>query len=168
VNTDSPARIFLAISPPQSVRTDLIAQRGAWTFPRGATPVSDDKLHLTLHFIGNVARERVDELRGALRVPLRPFELRFGTPVLWPHGIAVLEPASIPHELEELHAALARVLSAAALPLEARAYRPHVTMARRAAGAIAPPDGPEIRWQVDSYALMESSGGRYTVLEHYT
>jgi 2'-5' RNA ligase len=44
-------------------------------------------------------------------------------------------------------------------------------MARRARGAGIPPSGPEIDWQIDHYALVESTpgdGGGYTVLREYS
>jgi 2'-5' RNA ligase len=51
---------------------------------------------------------------------------------------------------------------------EARTYRPHVTMARRAGGAGVPASGPEIDWAITHYALVESQSGGYTVLREYT
>jgi 2'-5' RNA ligase len=58
-------------------------------------------------------------------------------------------------------------LLALGLTPEARAYRPHVTMARRANGAVVPASGPLIDWAVDRYALVESRAGTYTVLKEY-
>lgn len=156
------ARLFLALWPDDSVRRQLTAWRDSWHWPRGATPVHDERLHLTLHFLGDVERTRVP----ALRVPLTPFELAFGSCAIWPHGIAVLEPLAIPPALAQLQGALGQLLDDAGLPPEARPYRPHVTMARRAMQATPPAAGPTFTWEVDSYALVESSGGSYTVLEH--
>jgi 2'-5' RNA ligase len=161
------ARLFLALMPPPPVRTALIDVRQRWQWRRGAAPVADDKLHLTLHFIGDVARTRIDELRAALRHPVAPFTLEFGASDLWHHGIAVLEPTTVPPELVALHAGLGQLLTAAGLPLEERSYKPHVTMARRAAGSTPPLPGEPIVWLVAGYALMESIGGRYVALQHY-
>jgi len=69
-----------------------------------------------------------------------------------------------------LHAALSSALPGLGLQPEERAYRPHVTMARRARGAAIPQNGPAIDWQIDHYALVESKtgdGGAYTVLREY-
>lgn len=162
------ARLFLALMPPPDVRAALIDVRERWQWRGGAAPVADDKLHMTLHFIGDVERTRIGELRAALRHPVVPFELEFGEPLLWHHGIAVLEPASVPSALLALQAGLGERLLAAGLTLEERAYKPHVTMARRASGSTPPSAGPPIRWPVAGYALMESIGGRYLALEHYS
>ncbi len=161
------ARLFLALWPDTETRRRLIEWRDSWTWPRGATPVHDDKLHLTLHFIGDVERARIAALRAQLGVAMVPFELEFGTATVWPHGIAVLEPLAIPAALTRLHATLGKLLDSAGLPPESRPYKPHVTMARRAAKAAVPGQGPQFTWAADGYALMASSGGSYTILESY-
>jgi 2'-5' RNA ligase len=56
------------------------------------------------------------------------------------------------------------------VPLEARPWQPHVTLARRAEGALAPDDGRALRWRVRGYVLVESrlgSNGGYRVLRRY-
>jgi len=165
------SRLFLALWPEPAVRHQLREARDAWQWPRGAGPVHADKLHVTLHFLGSVPTVRLPELLEGFSVPFEPFRLDLGQPVLWPHGIAVLEPLSEPPELLALHARLRDALPALGLQPEARTYRPHVTMARRAAGAGIPEHGPAIGWDVRGYALVESrtgDGGAYTVLREYS
>jgi len=61
------------------------------------------------------------------------------------------------------------VLKRLALPVDTRPFRPHVTLARRAAGATPALDGPAISWAIDRYALMESTlgvNGGYTEVCH--
>jgi len=161
------SRLFLALWPDPAVRHALRAARDAWTWPRGATPVHTDKLHLTLHFLGDVPGERLRAVLDGFAVPFAPFRLTLGQPVSWPHGIAVLEPLDAPPELPALHARLGEALMALSLQTEARAYRPHVTMARRASGVTVPETGPSIAWDVAGYALVESRAGLYTVLREY-
>jgi len=152
----SDARLFLALWPDEELRATLARWRDAWSWPRGAGPVADGKLHLTLHFLGAVPQDRIPELVEAFHVPFRPF--------------AVLEPLAIPSELSELHAALAERVAALGLPLEERSYKPHVTLARRAHGALVPPPAPALAWRVHGYALVESkltTDGSYHVLHTY-
>jgi len=163
-------RLFLALWPDAAVRDQLRAWRDAWTWPRGASPVHTDKLHLTLHFLGNVPGERLPDLLDGLSVPVSRFSVQPGRAALWHNGIAVLEPLAVPPALLDLHASLAAALPALGLVPETRAYRPHVTMARRAGGAGIPASGPAIDWAIDHYALVESKpadGGGYTVLREY-
>jgi 2'-5' RNA ligase len=161
-------RLFLALWPDNAVRDQLRAWRDAWTWPRGATPVHTDKLHVTLHFLGGLPTARLPELLVGLRVPFEPFNLQFGRPALQHSGVAWLDPLSEPQALLDLHARLSDALLALGLTLEARKYRPHVTMARRANGAVIPAAGPAIDWAISSYALVESRSGSYTVLREYT
>lgn len=163
-------RLFLALWPDAAIREQLRAWRALWDWPRGAAPVDTNKLHMTLHFLGNQPSESLPALLDGLAVPVTPFRLQLGVAELWHNGIAVLAPASVPPALLDLHAALAGALPGLGLQPEARAYRPHVTMARRAKGVGIPASGPLVDWQVDRYALVESKtgdGSGYTVLREY-
>lgn len=160
-------RLFLALWPDPGLRHLLKERRDAWAWPRSATPVHADKLHVTLHFLGGVPGERVPELLDGFAVPFTPFQLALNHAALWHNGIAVLEPERAPPELLALHARLSDALLALGLQPEARTYRPHVTMARRASGAPLPPDAPAVLWDARGYALVESKNGVYTVLRDY-
>ena len=167
MNSDAQSRLFIALWPDPQVRHVLRTWRDAWDWPRGSSPVKNERLHMTLHFLGSVSSVRIPELREALAVPFEPFELEFGQAKLWPHGIAVLEPNAAPGRLVQLHADLGGALRRLDMPVEERAFKPHVTMARRAVKAVVPEGGPPLTWAVDSYALMESTAGGYTVLQQY-
>jgi 2'-5' RNA ligase len=163
-------RLFLALWPDPAIRHALRERRDAWNWPRGASPVQADKLHLTLHFLGELPTERLAELRRGFAVPFTPFRLSLGLPKLWPHGVAVLEPHEQPPELLALHARLSAALMALGLQPEARTFRPHVTLARRAGNAAVPPEAEKLVWDISGYALVESkpgNGGGYTVLQTY-
>ena len=161
-------RLFLALWPDPAVRDALRGWRDAWSWPRGASPVHTDKLHVTLHFLGDLPTARLPELAAGFALPFTPFSLRFERGEIWHNGIAVLEPSEEPAGLLALHAQLSQALVGLRLTPEARKYRPHVTMARRAAGAELPVDGPVVDWQVDRYVLVESRGGAYNVLREYS
>jgi 2'-5' RNA ligase len=164
------ARLFLALVPDASVRAALAAHADTWHWPAAAARYAATDWHVTLHFIGPVPRQRIDELRVALAVPATSFELRFGEPGLWPHGLAVLLPLAVPAGLQQLHAQLGRVLRRLGLRTDERSFRPHFTLARHAAQARAPAAWPVFGWQVQGYALMESTGvagQRYRVLQGF-
>lgn len=155
-NTTDTKRLFLALWPEANVRVALQRWRDGWAWQSKAWLVRPESLHLTLHFLGNIPSGRLPELAQGLNVSFDPFELTLNRTRIWSNGVAVLEPETIPVELLHLHAALGAALQQLEVPIEARAYRPHVTLARRALGATPPADGTAVRWPVRNYALMES------------
>jgi 2'-5' RNA ligase len=79
---------------------------------------------------------------------------------MWPGGIAVLEASEVPPALAALQAGLGERLQALGLPVEARRWRPHVTFARKAAGAQPPAGAPALRWRAGpDYVLVQSMPG---------
>src|SRR5918994_6334117 len=67
-------RLFVAIRPPEAIR-DLLIDAMADSPELGW--VSDDNLHLTLRFIGEVERPLADDIASALgRIRAEAFELR--------------------------------------------------------------------------------------------
>jgi len=164
-------RLFLALWPDESQRAAISAWQRSWQWPPGAKLVAPERLHLTLHFIGNVPSARLPELATGLRVPFEAVELEFGDAEVWRGGIAVLRPHASPEPLLKLQARLATALTALGLPVEDRPYRPHVTLARRAVAAKPPASGPALRWHADSgYVLVRTvfGGGGYQILERFT
>lgn len=166
------ARLFIALWPTPAVRDALREFRDAWQWPPAASPVDAERLHLTLHFLGDVRREQLLEISEGLDVPFTAFDLALGRAQLWPHGLAVLRPtAAAPSRLIVLHGLLRDALQRLRLPIEERPFRPHVTLARRADSALPPSEAvAQLRWRVRSYALVESQAwpaGGYTVLRRY-
>jgi len=77
---------------------------------------------------------------------------------------------AVPEGMLALHAHLGRALRRLGLSTDERPYRPHVTLARHAAQARPPAKYPAFSWQVQGYALMESTGlagQRYRVLQGF-
>lgn len=164
------ARLFLALWPDERVREALAHGREAWTWPADAALIRPQMLHLTLHFIGPVAVDRLPRLGPGLAVPFAPFALSLDRPELWPRGIAVLRPETLVPVLLDLHAALRDALQRLELPTDAREFHPHVTLARRAGQAQPPRSAPPIHWPVTGYALVASMRdvpGRYRILQRY-
>lgn len=162
-------RLFVAIRPPEHVRDLLIdvmddSSDFGWQ--------SDDQLHLTLKFIGEVERPVADDLADALaNVRWPPFDIRIAgvgrfdqtnAGALWA-GVAPKEP------LAALAAKIDRVCLAAGIGPERRAFHPHITLARwkgrrsheaaafieRNAGLSSPP------FAVDGFSLFESRLSRH-------
>ncbi len=163
-------RLFLGLWPDPATREAVAVWQRTWKWPDRAAPEKRERLHLTLHFLGNVPAPRVAELVDGLRVPCEPISLELGWGEVWPNGVAVLRPDSAPQPLLELHAALSQRVTDFGLPVDTRPFQPHITLARRAAGARPPPQGPHLRWQADQgYVLVSSlpGGAGYAVLARF-
>ena len=123
-------RLFSAIELPEEVR-DLLSDLEA-PLP-GVSWVHNDNLHLTLRFAGDidnrVAREFADMLSG---IDVPAFEMRINSLGTFggnePHTLwAGVEAGP---ELELLARACERAARHAGLPVSARGFKPHVTIAR--------------------------------------
>lgn len=152
------ARLFVALWPDERGRDALAASASEWHFSSGAARVRPERLHLTLHFLGEVGEPETQALVARLP-PAETFTLRLARADCWPQGVAVLEAGEPPPELLRLHAALADTLHGLGLRVEARRFRPHVTLARHAQGAQAPELPEAIEWPVRGYALVRSHAG---------
>lgn len=137
-----------------------------WSWPPSAAVVAPERLHLTLHFIGALASSRLAEVAAGLRIDAEPFEMPFGSARMWPQGLAVMVPHVVPAALAALHGELRARLERAGLPVEERPFRPHVTLARRAAHARPPQSLLDARWFVASYDLVASRGGYETLVSY--
>lgn len=166
----APLRLFLALWPGTQDLAELEAQAAAWTWPAGARRTRPERLHITLHFLGNVAQDRLPALREQLDVRWEGCELVLDRAQVWPGGIAVLEAQRVPAELASLHARVARRLRELDLPVEERRYRPHVTFARKAFGARPPAELAPVRWRlVPAFELVRSlpDGRGYERLQRF-
>lgn len=164
-------RLFIALWPPDAVRAAIVRWQGQWRWPDNAAIVKPDRLHVTLHFLGDVAPARVLDLKYVLgRVASQGFALHFGHGEMWQHGTAVLRPENSPTALRGLHGRIGLALAEIGLPVEDRAYRPHVTLARRAFGAKPPAELAQLDWEWKSgFVLVQTLGGGhgYQVLEQF-
>ncbi len=166
----STLRLFFALWPDATRRRDIVAQQSAWRWPPPARPTAPDKLHLTLLFMDGVPSDALPAVAAcgdAVAAHWRDFALRLDAARVWPgSGIAHLAPTRPPTELLRLHDALAEQARRREVPFDARAFSPHVTLARRAEGAEPPPQVEPIDWPVRGFALVQSllGQGRYKVL----
>jgi 2'-5' RNA ligase len=172
-------RLFVAVRPPREARAWLLARMGGVS---GARWLSEDQLHLTLRFVGEVERPAAEDVAIALgSVRIAPFEAG-------PRGIGAFEHRGRPETLwagvqpqqplRALHAKIDQACVRAGLEPERRAYTPHITLARldrdsgpiaglleREGGAVGP------AFAVDGFGLFESrrgpDGAAYSLVEHY-
>lgn len=172
-------RLFVALRPPQPVRVKLLATMDGVEQARWQ---SDDQLHLTLRFVGEVNGWMADELTDALAgVRVAPFALtvrgaghfekKGRSTALW----AAIAPSEA---LTLLQRRIERACRSAGLPPETRRFVPHVTLARLAGNTVGAGDwlarhgdlsAPD--WPVSGFILYESTLGKagadYTLIAKY-
>lgn len=135
-------RLFVAVDLAEPLRravartADRLRDCGVDDPPRTIKWVDPANLHVTLHFLGEVARSRVPALLQALSPPLAApsfdmgvgragvFPLRGGPRVIW-IGIT---PGAV--ALEAVHRELAARLAVGAFAIDDRPLQAHVTIAR--------------------------------------
>lgn len=167
------ARLFFAAWPPPEAQRALgrIAARLANGCGGRALPARN--IHLTLAFLGEVARERLPELEAAAAgVTAPPFELRLDHLGYWKHNRVLWAGVSGGEaQLRSLASGVERALEEKGFRFDRRAYAPHVTLLRNARRAPASPAMPAVAWPVNGHALVESvplgRGRLYRVLRRW-
>jgi len=162
-------RLFVAIRPPEAIRDLLIDAMDESPDFRWQ---SEEQLHLTLKFIGEVDRPVASDIADALsRIRSAPLELRIaGTGRFEQRSAGALWAGIEPKEpVAALAAKIDRACLAAGIDPERRAFHPHVTLARwsgrrtrevaafldRTRGLASDP------FTVDAFTLFESRLSRH-------
>lgn len=170
---DKPQRVFFALWPDEEVARRL-DEAGCLAHHRlKGRRMRRETLHLTLAFIGDLARERLPalaEIAAVIRLP--PFELVFDRLQCLPRKKIAWAAATPPAGLLDLAAGLEAQLEAAGFRTEERPFAAHVTLLRNAhcmPGATA--DSLHIDWPVRDFVLVESElkpeGASYRILARW-
>jgi RNA 2',3'-cyclic 3'-phosphodiesterase len=170
--TEGWQRCFIALAPDDASRAAL----AAIPVPATARHVPDAQLHLTVAFIGALSMERGSALIEALQAQSIPVAPAAVTRIAhWPgpaHPKLTVAELATSDDFTSLDWRIRSLMLELGLPVDARAFRPHVTLARF--GRDAPPaervfftPGESIV-RFDSLALYSSTlarrGARYEAL----
>ena len=172
-------RLFVAATPPATIRAALTVAMGGMP---GARWQTDEQLHVTLRFIGSVDRHQAEDIAAVLgHVRHPPIMLELGTVGTFDRQgrIDTLWIGIQPRDrIAPLHDRIDRALVQAGVPADARAFRPHVTLARFTRGTA--PDRamasrmtipPLPAFAIERFALYEShlgaGGASYEAIAHY-
>ena len=162
------ARLFFALWPDTALRASLHQHALSLKQQCGGRATGAGKLHMTLAFLGDVARARLPELVALARdCGGDAFELFLDKTGCWPRQhIVWMAPQQVPAALARLVAALEAALRSHDFRLEDRAWRPHVTLLR---DAQAPREAaqPALQWTVRDFVLVESLRGEYRLLDRW-
>ena len=154
--------LFFALWPDARAAEDLARLATDLAPALDGKPVPREKIHLTLAFLGNPAADAEERAIAAGDAVLGDgFDLALdhvgsfrGAKAAWA-GIA-----APPAGLLQLHAALRSQLEARMLPLDERAFAPHLTLVRKIARRLPRTALPgAIEWNVEGFALVRSAPG---------
>jgi 2'-5' RNA ligase len=167
------ARVFFALWPDEEVRRRLDRIAGQVHALRGGRRTRAETLHLTLVFLGDVARERLPELREcAGGVDGDGFEITFDRLDCWHRNrIAHLAATRLPAQLIHLVGRLEGGLRQLGFRFDARPYKAHITLVRHADCGKENPATEPLLWTAQDFVLVESclrpEGASYTELGRY-
>ena len=168
-----PQRLFFALWPDASLRQPLDSRSEPLVQATSGRPVPAENSHITLAFLGNVDANQqacVERMAGAISSPSFEFTLdRFG---YWSRSkVTWLAPSEVPEPLVLLADALSTGSRKCGLTLDARPYRPHLTLMRKATGVPDKVSIEPLLWSADRFVLVRSvsvpQGVRYEVLREW-
>jgi len=139
-------RLFVAIDLDEPIRQRIVGfVEGISGFAPDVRWMKPEALHLTLKFIGEFSEPKVEELKTALtNVKSSPFDISFSGTGFFPTAKAARVfwiGVHVDERLQKLAAAVDDAVAKLGVEREARAYTPHLTLAR--AGSGRPTRGKE-------------------------
>ena len=174
-NTDNPqsARLFFAIQPAHKIQKQLgnVAKKQALKW--GGRSIKPENIHLTLLFLGKTDGNKIDALHAAVRnINETNFNLTIQRTRFWKRNQIITAQAEIyPPALFSLVDTIKKALHNAGFEFDDRAYKPHITLVRKATHHIPAELQEPIEWPVKEWLLMQSKqtdqGIRYMILSRW-
>lgn len=170
LNPADTARVFFAIWPESQERRALASWQDALQTRFGGRLMRPETLHVTLVFLGSVARDRLEALKlAAEEVSPARFDLCFDEVRYWGHNhILYAAPGVVPPELQDWVQDLRQRLHLHHFAFELQEYQPHVTLLRNVHANDDPlPKMSPVTWQVNGFVLVQSQPDGYQTLAHF-
>ena len=154
-------RLFFALWPDDKTRQALFHWQ-THNLPAEVRWQHRADLHMTVHFLGQVDDNLLGPLLGTgADLAAQRFALVLDEIGHWRRPqILWAGPTSVPGELPQLHAQLATGLNDLGIATETRAFKPHVTLARKVRELPRLQPLLPLTWAVEQLALVESRSGR--------
>ena len=167
-------RLFFALWPSATTQQQWLSSTDSLIKPLGGKQVPANNLHLTLHFLGEIDGSRTSTLQRMVdRLQPQDIILRFDKIECWRKAdLACLRASHEPPALINLVNQLGKGLQQAGFTVEKRAFKAHVTLARRLQFCAEQlPVWPSLEWQADTLALVRSrltpEGSIYTPVSEW-
>ena len=179
-------RLFFALWPDPGPQRSLAEAAADMVSTARARQVPPENLHVTLAFLGSVPETRLHDVTAVGRavtakVPFSIVDVSFDALEHWKKPRVICATLSDPSyarcsALEVLAASLkSQLLTAGLMPAvdagSTPEFRPHVTLARKAAQSVPPRGLTPVVWRFTDFVLVESTSGPrssvYTILEPF-
>ncbi len=167
-------RLFFALWPPPAVREALRAQAAPVLAGRSGRRVHPADFHATLAYLGATGSQPAScAMQAAAGIHWQGFELVLDQLGYWKRPRVIWAGArQTPAALTALAGKLQQRLIRCGFEPEARPFRLHLTLARRARGLPQTPLAPPVVWPVQGFVLAESvrepqSAQRYRVVKSW-
>lgn len=164
-------RFFFALWPDNTTREVILNVRSQLALSGRMTAKSN--LHMTLLFLGKLdVNQQQNIIKRAAQIVCPEFEMHITHSGYFNNSKAAwLGVKPIPEVLLELHKYLLLAADKSHIPIKPQAYKPHVTLARKASSVSTLRVSPII-WPVTDFVLLESidtaQGVLYQVVQHFT
>ena len=152
------ARLFFAAWPVPEIQRALGKLAQDLRRECGGRALPARNIHLTLVFLGDVARDRLPRLESAAaQVSASRFDLAVNHVDYWRHNRVLWAGVEqTPEALQSLVEQLERALTSEGFRFDRRAYAPHITLLRNARRAPADTTMRTVSWPVTRFSLVES------------
>lgn len=165
-------RLFFALWPDEAVRRQCVDLVGR-LLKAGDKPVDPGNIHVTLVFLGAVDDEFESSMVRAVSEikKLEPVAIHFDELSFWRKPGIICLTSSNPDDMAMILAEhLSAMVSSLDHPIDERAYRPHVTLIRKAKQSVQTKFEPII-WHSNAFCLVEScsapGGVDYRVIQQW-
>jgi len=167
------ARLFFALWPDNKTQSSLYHVARQFNNEK-IRLVKKSNLHITLEFLGEVSEYDQQQLIDqANLIKAEPFEIKLSNVGWWKKpGVLWVGPQHIPQALTNLAESIKQIVEQQGLETDKRSYKPHVTIARKVKQVQLTKQSFDIRWQVNSFVLVESKstdmGMVYQIVQKWT
>ncbi len=161
------ARLFFALWPDNKTQSSFYHVARQFKNEK-ILLVKNSNLHITLEFLGQVSEyDQRQLIEKSNHIQVEPFELELTSIGWWKKpGVLWIGPQHIPQSLTNLVESIKQIVEQQGLETDKRSYKPHITIARKVKQDQLPEQSIDIRWQVNSFALIESKSTDMGVAYH--
>ena len=147
--------------PEQGIRDQLIEIAKSFPTVKGVRPTSNDNLHVTLLFLGNVEENTYKCLeKKVVQTYIQSFRIRLDLYGYFRRSKTVwIGCSTYPNELNRLVKHLKSIGVQCGVNFDDQPYKPHVTLFKKVPSAEFPSVPFSIDWKVSEFHLIESEIG---------